>query len=116
MRWGAHSSARSSQQPGVIAATPSTLVTIEEHPTDSRGGRLVYTNTQLARSNELDKRRRPRFSADNPKDWQPNGFEVKIVGRSGSRQVWMHLVCETQSAQGQTAAHASSMIISTKDL
>ena len=101
---------------GDLADAPSPNVTIDEHPVDSRGGRLVYANTQLARTDPDDGRRRAVFSMDDPATWQPHGFEVKIVGRSGSRQVWMHLVTEVQARGGTTAAHPSTMIMATKDL
>lgn len=101
---------------GALGVVPVPDIKIEEHGTESRGGRLVYAHTQLARTNPLDGRRRSLFTRDDPNVWQPHGFEVKIVGRSGSRQVWMHLVAEVQASTGGTAAHASTLIMSTKDL
>jgi hypothetical protein len=101
---------------GSIAGTPTPGVTISEHATESRRGRLVYANVQLARTDQASRRRRAVFSVDDPEQWRPDGFEVKVVGRSGSRQVWMHLVTEVQAASGQTAAHDSTLIMSTKDL
>ena len=48
--------------------------------------------------------------------WAPDGFEVKVVGSSGSRKVWTHLVIETQSSKGRLAAHTSTVITSTRDM
>lgn len=101
---------------GSLAIAPSLNVTIGEHPADSRGGRLVYADTQLARTDMQDARRKAIFATADPENWLPDGFEVKVVGRSGSRQVWIHLVTEVQATQGATATHASTLIMATKDL
>jgi len=101
---------------GEIASEPSRDVLIEEHPVESRGSRLVYANVQLARTNRLDARRKAVFTVEDASVWSPNGFEVKVVGRSGSRQVWINLVVEVQATGGHSAAHTSTMIMSVKDL
>lgn len=102
--------------PGGVAAAPTPGVRIEQDPDASRGGRLVYADVQLARTQPTDARRRAVLSADDPEVWRPHGFEVKVVGPSGARQVWMNLVTESQSAYGQSAAHSSRQIISARDL
>jgi len=70
----------------------------------------------LARTDATSHPRRSILTADDPATWVPDGFEVKIVGTSGSRKVWMHLVLETQSAKGRVASHVSTLIANTKDL
>jgi hypothetical protein len=101
---------------GTVAALPTPGFVVPEDPAASDGGRLVYANAQLARTNAASAVRRPVFTAEDPATWAPNGFEVKITGASGSRKVWMHLVVETQSTRGRVAAHESTVIASTRDL
>ena len=101
---------------GVISAVPSAMVKIAEDPAESRGGRLTYVKVQLARTNVESQRRRNLFAQDDPAVWQPHGFEIKVVGASRSRQVWVHIVVEVQAGMGQVAAHGSTLIVSVKDL
>ena len=82
----------------------------------SERGRFVYRNMQLARTDLASYPRRPVLTADAPEDWAPNGFEVKIVGPSGARKVWLNLVIESQSARGLVAVHRSTLIASARDL
>ncbi len=99
---------------GNMSGTPSVGVTIEEDENISDRGRLVYANVQLAPTDPGTHSKRKIFTVD--PDWDPDGFEVKIVGASGSRKVWLHLVVEVQASKGQLSQHASTVIASTKDL
>jgi len=101
---------------GTISATPDPGVTILEDVDVSQRGRLVYAHSQLARTDASNYHRRPIFTVDDPASWKPDGFEVKIVGSSGSRLVWVHLVVEVEATRGQVAAHASSLTASVRDL
>lgn len=101
---------------GTMAGTPTAGVVIEEDPDVSERGRLVYANVQLAATDAASKARSPVFVKDLPAVWTPHGFEVKVVGASGSRKVWMHIVVEAQAGHGRTAVMESTMIASAKDL
>lgn len=101
---------------GTMSSTPTPSPTIDEDLNISDRGRLVYANVQLARTTTASHTRRPVFTLDDLATWAPDGFEVKIVGASGSRKVWLHLVVEVQAAYGRVAAHGSTVIASTKDL
>jgi len=96
--------------------TPRSNVQLDEDEATSRGGRLVYASVQLARADIDEKRRRPMFATDDPGDFLPHGFEVKVIGPSGARQVWFHLVVEVQSAMGQVAVHPSTILANARDL
>lgn len=101
---------------GTVNGTPMADPSIDEDLNLSDRGRLVYANLQLARTDASNHTRRPMFVQDDPEDWVPEGFEVKVVGASGSRKVWIRLVVETQAAKGRIAVHPSTVIASTKDL
>lgn len=101
---------------GAIGATPELTPTIPEDPAVSQGGRLVYANVQLARTDNADAKRKAVFTADDPDDWAPDGFEVKIAGASGSRRLWMHLVVEVFADKGRVAVQPCSIIVSVKDM
>jgi prepilin-type N-terminal cleavage/methylation domain-containing protein len=101
---------------GNMAAAPTANFTIEEDLDVSERGRLVYADVQLAATDVGSKARSPVFSLDPPATWNPHGFEVKIVGASGSRKVWIHIVVEAQASQGRVAVMESTMIASTRDL
>jgi hypothetical protein len=101
---------------GNMAATPTANHTIEEDIDVSERGRLVYADVQLAATDPASKSRSAVFSLDNPATWSPHGLEVKIVGASGSRKVWIHIVVEAQASQGRVAVMESTMIASTRDL
>ena len=98
------------------AARPLSSMTVPEDDATSRGGRLVYTNVQLARADINERRRRPIFATDDPNVWLPHGFEVKVIGPTGSRQVWYHLAVEVQSGTGQVAVHSSTLVANARDL
>ena len=89
---------------------------MDEDDGRSRGGRLVYANVQLARADIDEARRRPLFTTDIPSACLPHGFEVKVIGASGARQVWYHVVVESQSGLGEVAIHSSTLVSYAKDL
>ncbi len=101
---------------GTIAAMPNPAPLLEEDPDQSQGGRLVYANVQLSQTDPTDARRRAVFTSDLPSQWAPDGFEVKIVGSSGARKVWMHLVVEVQADRGRVAVQPCTIIASVRDL
>ena len=99
---------------GGLAGTPTPGLTIAEDVAVSERGRLAYANVQLADSLSTDYHRRAVFTTDT--NWSPDGFEVKIVGASGSRKVWMNLVVEVQATRDQVAVQPCTVIASTRDL
>ena len=101
---------------GALSLTSNASPTIEEEPDHSLGGRLVYRSVQLSRTESSMPARRAILTVDDPGDWVPNGFEVKIVGASGSRKVWLHLVVESPSSRGRVVVHPSTMIASARDM
>ncbi len=101
---------------GTLSASPSTSMLIDEDMDESTGGRLLHGNVQLARTNKADFHRRSLMTNDDPTVWAPDGFEVKIVGISGSRRVWMHLVVETPGGKGVVGVQAGTVIASPRDL
>jgi prepilin-type N-terminal cleavage/methylation domain-containing protein len=101
---------------GTIAALANPAPLIEEDPEQSQGGRLVYANVQLSMTDPDDAHRRAVFTSDPPSQWAPDGFEVKVVGSSGSRKVWMHLVVEVQADRGRVAVQPCTIITSVRDL
>ncbi len=101
---------------GTVSGTPELAPLIEEDVDASSRGRLVYADVQLAPTIAGNYSRRAVFTVDDPADWLPNGFEVKITGASGSRKVWLHLVVECEARRGEAAVHANTMIASTRDL
>lgn len=100
---------------GTVSSVAHPDPEIEEDVVVSDRGRLVYANIQLAATGERFLRRSV-FSADDPAEWTPGGFEVKIVGTSGARQVWMHLVVESQATRGEVAVQPCTVIASVRDL
>jgi len=101
---------------GNIGALPVAVPEITEDPDESEGGRLVYANVQLADTDNADAKRKAIFAVDDPTDWSPNGFEVKVAGASGSRKVWLHLVVEVLADKGRVAVQPCTIIVSVKDL
>jgi hypothetical protein len=101
---------------GTVSSLPDPAPVIERDPLlGALGGRLVRHRVQLAPTEDTWQRRAV-LGADDPEDWQPNGFEVKMVGASGSRKVWIHLVVEADASRGEPAVQASSLIATTRDL
>jgi prepilin-type N-terminal cleavage/methylation domain-containing protein len=101
---------------GNVSGSPMTEPTISEDLDESRGGRLVYANVQLARTEPGDRRRRAILSADDPEAWSPDGFEVKVAGSTGSRTVWLHVVVEVPATKGRVATQPCTIIASVKDM
>jgi hypothetical protein len=104
------------QSAGAIASVPEEEVSILEDADRTESRRLVYANIQLARTDASNYHRRSIFSVDDPATWKPDGFEVKVVGPSGSRLVWVRLVVEAQATRGQVSVHASALTASVRDL
>lgn len=48
-------------------------------------------------------------------DWFPNGFEVQVIGQSGSRQVLVRLVLGKETNLHRIAAYDATTIIATRD-
>lgn len=101
---------------GNVGATPVASPVIEEDPDVSERGRLVYADVQLASTDPGSRARSAVFAQDDPATWSPHGFEVKVVGASGARKVWIHIVVEAQAGAGRVAVMDSTVIASTKDL
>ena len=105
--WDPNGSVASSFYPmgnsGSVSPSSDSDVLIIEDSDRSEGGRLVYANIQLARTEASSYHRRPVFTVDDPATWKPDGFEVKVVGPSGSRLVWVRLVVEMEATRGQVA-------------
>lgn len=100
---------------GTLSATPVPDPQVPEDPAAAAGGRLVYANLRLAPTAD-DAHRRALFTRDDPAEWTPGGFEVKVVGPSGARQVWMHVVVEAQATRGELAVLPCTVIASIRDL
>ncbi len=101
---------------GNISATPTAVSSIPEDLNVSYGGRLVAGNMAIARTDVTSKVRMPMFTADPIATWTPHGFEVKVTGPSGSRQVWIHLTVEQQAAKGRVPAQTTTAVANTRDL
>jgi prepilin-type N-terminal cleavage/methylation domain-containing protein len=101
---------------GTLSSTPIPSPTIAEDEDVSDRGRLVYADCQLAPTNASDPVRKALLSVDDPATWQPDGFEVKLVGASGARKVWLHLVVESPGGERTLGVYASTVTASAKDL
>jgi type II secretory pathway pseudopilin PulG len=101
---------------GNIAASPTAVASIPEDLNVSFGGRLVSGNMAIARTDTTSKVRMPMFTADAVATWTPNGFEVKVTGPSGARQVWIHVTVEQQAAKGRVPAQTTTAVANTRDL
>ena len=101
---------------GTIAATPSTVSTIPEDMNVSLRGRYVRGNIAVARTDMTSKPRQAIFSSEPVATWTPNGFEVKVVGPSGSRKVWIRLTVEQEAAKGRVPAQQTTVVATTRDL
>ncbi|MDJ0522724.1 MAG: hypothetical protein QNJ90_11710 [Planctomycetota bacterium] len=101
---------------GAMATNPTAGVLIQEDVDVSDRGRLVYGNVQLAQTSNASAHTRAVFTKDDPATWKPDGFELKIVGVSGARKVWVHIVIESQVRTGIVIPQAFTVIASPKDL
>ena len=101
---------------GLLADVPESAFVVEADPDASSWGRLVNRGVQLARTQLDEVARRPLFAAEDPSVWAPDGFEVKLVGRSGSRKVWLHLVVAAPTTRGRSTSQANTVIVSVRDL
>lgn len=101
---------------GTIAAMPTAVSSIPQDLNVAAGPRFVRANIAVARTDLTSKPRTPVFTVDDPAYWTPNGFEVKIVGPSGSRKIWMRLTIEQQASRGRVPAQETTAVVSTRDL
>lgn len=101
---------------GTIDSIPEVAMSLEEDPDASLGGRLVSSDAQLARTSAGDFHRKARLTVDDPADWTPGGFEVKVVGLSGSRKVWIHMVVESPGGRGIVGVQSNTVIAHPRDL
>jgi len=101
---------------GNISALPDTDHELPEDRAVSPGGRLVQTKLQLARTDPSIVQRRAVLTAEAPQDWAPEGFELKVVGTSAQRKVWMRLTVEAQSSSARETAHDTTLVASLRDL
>ena len=99
-----------------ISGTPESSPDVPEDRAVSPGGRLLFTKLQLARTDPAVPQRRAVLTAEALGAWAPNGFEVKIVGTSSQRKVWMRLTVEGQSVTGRDTAHDTTLIANMRDL
>jgi hypothetical protein len=98
------------------SAGPPKAGRIEEDPLVSKGGRLVYANVAVARSDVASRPRRPAFAVEPIAAWAPDGFEVKVCGTSGARKVWVRLTVEQEAYRGQVPALDVSVVANARDL
>jgi prepilin-type N-terminal cleavage/methylation domain-containing protein len=101
---------------GTVSGTADASHLVPEDTTASPGGRLLYTKLQLARTVAGDAVRQSQLTQEDPEDWTPDGFEVKVVGTSSQRKVWFRLVVEGQSVSGRDTAHPTTLIAALRDL
>jgi len=104
---------------GTISPLPTSEPVIAEDEEGTIFGRLVHDDVQLARTDSERHHYRAvmtTLTRDDPDEWVPDGFEVKIVGASGSRKVWLHIVVESLAAAGQVAVHPNTLIVSARDM
>jgi hypothetical protein len=101
---------------GVIAAVPTAVATIPEDMNVSRGGRFVAANVGVARTDMSSRPRMPVFTVEPEATWTPHGFELKVVGASGSRKVWVRLTVEQQAVMNRVPAQQTTIVSNTRDL
>jgi len=101
---------------GSMAGFPTVNMEIDEDPDRSEGGRLVYADVQLAQTFQGDHYRRSRFTTDDPGDWVPDGFEIKIVGVSGSRKLWFRMTMESPASKDVVGVQACTLTASPRDM
>ena len=96
---------------GKIEDEPDDKFKLAEDEVLSRGSRLVSRRVQLAATSGPEALRRSRLTADDPDTWTPDGLEVKVCGPSGSRKIWIHMVVESPSRNGDASALYSTTTI-----
>jgi hypothetical protein len=101
---------------GVIAAVPTAVTSIPEDMNVSRGGRFVLANVAVAYTDMASRPRMPVFTVEPEATWTPHGFEVKVVGASGSRKVWLRLTVEQQAVMNRVPAQQTTIVANTRDL
>ena len=101
---------------GNLSAVPDGQPEILPDLDRSAWGRFVNGDVQMSRTTQSSWARRPVFCAEDPAGWVPDGFEVKIVGPSGARKVWLHLVVESPATAERSAVHASTVIVRVRDM
>jgi len=101
---------------GTIAGTPESGHEMPEDLAVSPGSRLIQTKLQLARTDGTIHQRRAVLTAETAAEWVPDGFELKIVGTSSQRKVWLRLTVEAQSVTSRETAHDTTLIASLRDL
>lgn len=100
---------------GTIAGSPMTDHELPEDLNVSSAGYFVPRNLQLAPTWANDYQRKAWMS-DPAASWTPHGLELKMVGPSGSRKIWMRLTVEAPAVGPSTAVHASQIVASSHDL
>ena len=101
---------------GNVGATPTVLTNVPEDTASSGRGQLVNRGIAVARTDSTSRPRASIMTTDLAATWVPNGFEVKIVGTSGARKVWMRLSIEKQAKPGVVPAQMTTVIANTRDL
>ena len=101
---------------GNVGATPVAVTSLPAEPGGGAGPQLVARNLAVARTDPTSPPRKSVFTVDAPAAWEPHGFEVKVVGPSGSRKVWMRLSVEAQARPGSVPAILSTAVAATRDL
>ncbi len=101
---------------GNVAASPTTPSTIPEDRNFSKGGRFLSGNIAVAWTDLTSRPRTPVFTTEPVATWTPNGFEVKVVGASGARKVWIRLTIEQQASAGCVPAQQMTLVANARDL
>ena len=118
--WDANADADAAFYPigvlGAVASSPAGSMRIEEDVDESEGGRTVYADVQLSRTVLGDYYRRSLFTSDDPMNWTPDGFEIKIVGVSGARKVWYRLSMESPGGKDIVGVQSCTMIAGPRDM
>jgi type II secretory pathway pseudopilin PulG len=100
---------------GTIDATPVATPTIDTLPDDRPRPMLGESNSSIAPNSAV--LRVPAFAEPDPLIPQfPSGFEVKVVGPSGGRQVLVRLTILTGAHKGPDAASMTERMFSVRDL
>jgi hypothetical protein len=101
---------------GNVAATPTTLSKIPTDVAQTSRGLFVGRNIAIARTDAASRPRKSLFTSDLPANWQPHGFETKVVGTSGARKVWLRLTVEQQAKPGVVPAQQTTVVANTRDM